>query len=166
MPDAVPHRYHSNIGSWSAAGLCDGSPFLTEPTLSVDVRKPRRSTFRVRGRVRSILGLRIDGIRLEPAWSERSPKVLRKGYGKGRMRRSPGENRGPRKSAQPPSTGRILERAGWHRLRLASPRMRATWVPTGKACPLPQVGCRSVDRRSSQSIDQSHALIRVWTGFV
>ena len=46
MPDAVPHRYHRSAEFCFAGGLCDWWPLLAEPTLSVDVRKPCRSTFR------------------------------------------------------------------------------------------------------------------------
>ena len=166
MPDAVPHRYHSSAESWSRGPVCDRWPPLGEPTLSANVRKPCRSTFRVRHQARSAFGLPTDGIRSEPVGSEGCPKVLRRGCGKGWVGGSLGDVRGTRKAAQSPSAGRVLERAGRHRLRLASPRMRAAGVPFGKACSLPQVGCRPMDRRSSQSIDQSHALIRVRAGCV
>ena len=129
MPDAVPHRYHSSAEFCSAGGLCDWWPLPAEPALSVNVPKPCLSTFRVRPQARSAFGLRTDGSRLEPEGLEGCPKALRRGRRKGRVRGSSGADRGTRKLAQSPSAGRVPERAGWHRLRLASPRMRTSRVP-------------------------------------
>ena len=166
MPDAVPHRYHRSAEFCFAGGPCDWWPLLAEPALSANVPKPCRSTFRVRPQARSAFGLRTDGSRSEPEGLEGCPKALRTGRGKGRVRGSSGADRGTRKLAQSPSAGRLPERAGWHRLRLASPRMRTSRVPAWKACPLPQVRCRAVDRRSSQAIYQRQALIGVRAGCV
>ena len=65
MPVAVPHRYHSIAEFWSRGPGCVRWPLLGEPTLSADVRKPCRSTFRVRHQARSAFSLRTDGIRSE-----------------------------------------------------------------------------------------------------
>jgi hypothetical protein len=161
MPDAVPHRYHSSAEFCSAGGLCDWWPLLAKSALSVSVPKPCRSTFRLWPRARSAFDQLTDGSRLEPEGLEGCPKALRRGCGKGRVRGSSSEERGTRELAQSPSVGLVPERAGWHCLRLASPRMRASGVPSRKACPLPQVGGRPVDRRSSQAIYQRQTLIGV-----
>jgi len=151
MPDAIPHPSHRSADSCSAGRPGGSSSHRSGPTLSVDVRKSSRTTFRTSvalTRPRSGGSLAVD-----PAWlwevevgaSGRAgvSNVGRKGC----IRVSLYERDRTGTAPQPAPARCLLERVCGNRLRLASPPVRATRIPRGQARPLSTVGRRPLDRR-------------------
>jgi hypothetical protein len=151
MSDAIPHPSHRSADSCSAGGLGECWSRPSGPTLSVDVRKPFRSTFRTS--VTHTWPRSGGSLVVYPAWlwevevgaSGRAgvSNVGRKGC----IRVSLYEHDGTGTSPQPAPARCLLERVCGDRLRLASPPVRATRIPRGQTRPLSTVGCRPLDRR-------------------
>ena len=151
MPDAIPHSSHRSADSCSAGRPGGSWSHRSGPTLSVDVRKPFRTTFRTS--VTPTWPRSGRSLVVNPAWlwevevgaSGRAgvSNVGRKGC----IRVSLYERARTGTSPQPTPARFLLERVCGNRLRLASPPVRATRIPRGQARPLSTVGCRPLDRR-------------------
>lgn len=167
MPDAIPHPSHRSADSWSAGGLYERWSHTSGPTLSVDVRKPCRSTCRTSAPTSPPSGgsLAVDPARLAELeicpgeWAGLS-NVGRKG----RLRVSPHERDRTGAFPQPAPARLVLERVRGDCLRLAAPPVRPTRIPRGQTRPVSTIGCRPLDRRSDRDHFSSQSMSLAETG--